>query len=54
MYNGIVYLYPGRRRPIWIGPYRNPDTQGRLPRWWCPFCGREVFEEEHLLCDRCR
>ena len=54
MYAGVIFLCPGQRRPVWLGSYRDPDVQGRLPRWWCSRCGREVFTEHSLLCDRCR
>lgn len=49
----IVYLLPGRRRPIWVGPYRQEDVQGRIPRGWCPRCGMEIFAQEKVLCQRC-
>ena len=53
MCQNIVYLLPGRRRPIWIGQHPNGDAQGRIPRAWCLRCGREVFAERKDLCDRC-
>ena len=53
MCQNIVYLLPGRRRPIWVGQYPQGDVQGRIPRSWCPRCGKEVFAERKILCDRC-
>ena len=53
MCQNIVYLLPGRRRPVCLGPYRQEDVQGRIPRFWCHRCGREVFAERKNLCDRC-
>ena len=32
---------------------RQEDVQGRIPRFWCDRCGREVFAERKRLCDRC-
>ena len=48
----LVYLKTGRRRPVWLGVYREDDVQGRIPRAWCCRCGREVFGYGPV-CDRC-
>ncbi len=53
MQQGIVYGRPGFRRPVQLGPYREPDVQGRVPRGWCIRCGGEVFTQPPL-CARCR
>lgn len=52
MCQGLVYLKRGGRRPVWLGPYREKDAQGRIPRGWCPVCGMEVFGTGPL-CLRC-
>ena len=55
MWEGILYLKAGFRRPVRRGPiWPLEDAQGAIPVCWCSRCGAEVFSPEESLCCRCR
>ncbi|MBQ6831630.1 MAG: hypothetical protein IJO28_03240 [Oscillospiraceae bacterium] len=49
----IVYLKPGRRRPVSVDPPWGGDPQQVLPAAWCPECGAELYSLETVRCRRC-
>ena len=55
MKNTVIYLLPGRRRPVRLRPELGlHDRQAGAPAGWCGRCGAEVYRWGEALCDRCR
>lgn len=54
MWQKVVYLRSGRRRPVRVVLYRaGEDLQSAIPAGWCEKCGAEVYEFGEVLCDQC-